>query len=77
MNTEGSPEVTVLLGVLMHKIKSTPSLELQLGELSLGIIGVLKVVLILKKKTTEKKTLRPNLGFIYFLPEPWYNVDPE
>ena len=36
------PEVTVLFGLLIHRIKMDPTLELKLGELSLAIIGVLR-----------------------------------
>ena len=41
-NSSNSPEVTVLLGLLIHKIKIDPTLTLKLGELSLAIIGVLR-----------------------------------
>jgi len=34
------PEVTVLLGLLVHKIKTSSKLQLEVGELSLAVIGV-------------------------------------
>ena len=38
-----APEVRVLLGALIHKIRTSPSAQLQLRDLSMAIIGILKV----------------------------------
>ena len=34
------PEVTVILGLLVHKIKTSKEIQLEVGELSLAVIGV-------------------------------------
>ena len=55
MDSYTSPEVRVLLGVLIHKIRSRGSgsgsgsggsgdIDFRLGELSLAIVGILKAV---------------------------------
>ena len=42
MDSNNSAEVTILLGLLIQKIKSDPNLDMRLGELSLAIIGILQ-----------------------------------